>query len=829
MVYPVNFEQKSGFDKIRAHLKALCLSPMGIKKVDEMAFSIEFSFLKQQLNQTAEFKIICQTEDDFPASFYFDLTAALHHLKIEGTFPEVEEIFNMRRSLETIRAIYNFFKEKGKEKYPNLWDIVHSLNLYPFVIDRINGIVSNNGKIKDNASAQLASIRRDIGSKEQEVSKRIQRIMKQAQAEGWTDDDATLSVREGRLVIPVSAANKRRIKGFIHDESATGKTSYIEPAEVVELNNDLKELEYAERREIVKILTSFADDIRPYIDDLLIAYGFLGEIDFLRAKALFAVEINAVLPVLNDKPIVEWYNAVHPLLYLHLKSEKKQVVPLDIKLDGLQRILVISGPNAGGKSVCLQTVGFLQYMLQTGMLVPLKETSETGIFKNIFIDIGDEQSIENDLSTYSSHLQNMKFFLRNADDKTLFLIDEFGAGTEPMLGGAIAESILETLNQQNSLGVITTHYTNLKHFALSTDGIINGAMLYDSQRLEPLFKLETGEPGSSFAFEIARNIGLPEKILQLATLKVGAGHIDYDRNLKEINRDKQYWKQKREQVKDSGKRLDGIIDKYSADLDEISRLRKEILQKAKVEAQQMLEGANKQIENTIRAIKEGNAEKEKTKLARLELTGLKEQINFNSPAEDDLVARKMEQLRRREERKKDNKIENKPETTGKKEIQTDLFKIEIGNKVKLFGQDTVGEVLDVNGKSVMVAFGSMVTTLHENRLEKISNSEFKRLQKQSGQQAKTGLYNVSERKVNFKRQLDIRGHRADEAMQKVAEFIDEAIMVDVNEVRILHGKGSGILRQLIREYVKTVGLIESFGDESVEFGGAGITVVRFKD
>ncbi len=829
MVYPVNFEQKSGFDKIRALLKAKCLSPLGARKVDEMAFSDNFAFIREQLNLTAEFKTICQTEESFPADFYFDLTPVLQHLKIEGTFPEVEELFNMRRSLETIKAIYNFFKEKGVEKYPHLWAITRDLHLYPYVIERINGIVTNNGKIKDNASPQLASIRRDISSKEQEVSKRIHRIMKQAQAEGWTDDDATLSVREGRLVIPVSATNKRRIKGFIHDESATGKTSYIEPAEVVELNNDLKELEYVERREIVKILTSFADDIRPYIEDLLIAYSFLGEIDFLRAKALLAVEINAVLPVLNDKPIIEWYNAVHPLLYLHLKSEKKNVVPLEIKLNGQQRILVISGPNAGGKSVCLQTVGFLQYMLQTGMLIPLKETSETGIFKNIFIDIGDEQSIENDLSTYSSHLQNMKFFLRNADDKTLFLIDEFGSGTEPMLGGAIAESILETLNQQNSFGVVTTHYTNLKHFALSTDGIINGAMLYDSQHLVPMFKLEMGEPGSSFAFEIARNIGLPENILHLATQKVGAGHIDYDRNLKEINRDKHYWKQKREQIKESGKRLDGIVDKYSSELDDISRLRKEILQKAKAEAQQILTGVNKQIENTIRTIKESNADKEKTKLARQELAEIKEQINFEGAAEDDVIARKMEQLRRREERKKKKGSENKNETTEKKEIQPDLLKIEIGDKVKLFGQDTVGEVLDVNGKSIMAAFGNMVTTLHENRLEKISNSEFKKLQKQSGQQSNKGSYNVSERKVNFKLQLDIRGTRADEAMQKIAEYIDEAIMVDVNEVRILHGKGNGILRQLIREYLKTIELIQSFGDESVEFGGAGITVVRFKD
>jgi DNA mismatch repair protein MutS2 len=829
MIYPQNFENKLGFDKVRTRLKALCLSPLGITKVEEMCFLSNYAEIQNHLNQTGEFKIICQTEEAFPANHFFDLTSVLRHLKIEGTFPEIDELFNLRRSLETIKAVYGFFKEKGETKYPVLWESARELKLYPFVADRINAIITNQGKIKDNASAELATIRRDIHSKESEVSKRIHRILKQAQSEGWTDDDVTLSVRDGRLVIPVNATHKRRIKGFIHDESSTGKTSYIEPAEVVELNNDLKELEYAERREIVKILTVFADDIRPYIDDLLLAYEFLGTIDFIRAKALFAIEINAVQPALTDKPQIDWFNAIHPLLFLHLKAEGKKVEPLNIRLNEQERILVISGPNAGGKSVCLQTVGLLQYMLQSGMLIPVKETSETGIFRNIFIDIGDEQSIENDLSTYSSHLMNMKFFVRNATSQTLFLVDEFGTGTEPMLGGAIAESILEEMNNQKTFGVITTHYTNLKHFASSTEGIINGAMLYDSQHLQPLFKLVIGEPGSSFAFEIARKIGLPESILQSATKKIGEEHIDFDRNLKEIIRDKHYWSQKRNQVKESGKKLDEIVTKYSTELDEISRLRKDILQKAKAEAQEMLSGVNKQIENTIRAIKESHADKEKTKLARQQIEEVKENMNITVSSEDDRVARKMEQLRRREERKEKHAGQKSNKPSQETELPEDIHIIKKGDKVKLFGQNNVGEVLDVNGKSIMVAFGNMTTTLHENRIEKISNNEYRKIQKDNQQpQSTRSNYDISERRNNFKQQIDLRGTRADEAMQKVTEYIDEAIMVDVNEVRILHGKGNGILRQLIREYLKTVDLIKEFNDEKVEFGGAGITVVRFE-
>jgi DNA mismatch repair protein MutS2 len=827
MIYPINFESKTGFDKIRQKLKSHCLSALGIDKAEEMAFSNNYDFLTAQLNLASEFKEICLTEDNFPVSYFFDLIPVLKKLKVDGTFPEMNELYDLRRSLETINAVYSFFKEKKENKYPCLCVFAKDLKLYPFVSGKINAIITNQGKIKNNASSQLAQIRHEIISKGDEVSRRMRHIMKQAQAEGWVDEGSEPAMRDGRLVIPVTTVHKRRIQGFIHDESATGKTTYIEPAEIVELNNDIRELEYAERREIVKILIKFADEVRPYIDDLLLAYDFLGEIDFLRAKALLAIEIDAVKPPLIDNPVLEWYNAIHPLLYLHLKNENKEVVPLNIRLNKKQRILVISGPNAGGKSVCLQTVGLLQYMLQCGLLIPLKETSETGIFDNLFIDIGDEQSIENDLSTYSSHLQNMKYFLKNTNNKTLFLIDEFGTGTEPMLGGAVAESVLEAMNLKLCFGVVTTHYTNLKHFALSAEGIANGAMLFDAHNLQPLFKLEIGEPGSSFAFEIARKIGLPEEILQSAMQKVGEEHIDFDRHLKEIIRDKYYWKQRREQIKESGKRLDSLEEKYLAELEEIRILRKEIVSKAKSEAQEMLAATNRQIENTIREIKEAKAEKERTKEIRGKLDEMKQKISGINPEQEEQITRKIEQLKRRGERKKkqtqqvEHFEENKPDPDNR-------YTIRAGDKVRLYGQDTVGEVLDVNEKSIMVAFGQMITTLHENRLEKISNNEYRKIQKSiSADKKSSDLYDVSEKKIGFKSQLDVRGMRGDEAIQKVAEFIDNAIVVGVGEVKILHGKGNGILRQIIRDYLSTIDLIESFADEHVDFGGAGITLVRF--
>ncbi len=823
MIYPENLEQKIGFDRIRQQLDSLCLSNMGKDKVVDMHFSTNYSFLQREIIQVSEFRQMLMMEDNFPVQFFFDLTSVLKKIRIEGTFPEPEEVFNMKRSLDTVKSIVSYLKDRA-EKYPTLLDLTKDVKFFPLISDYIDKILNNQGRIKDNASAELHNIRKQIHSKESEISKRIQQILKHARSEGWTDDDASPAIRDGRLVIPVLANHKRRIKGFILDESSTGKTSFIEPAEVVELNNDIKELEYAERYEIVKILSAFADFVRPYIDELLPAYYFLGEIDFIRARALYANDINAVCPPFFENSRMSWLGATHPLLYQHLRKEKREVVPLDINLNERERILVISGPNAGGKSVCLQTVCLLQYMLQCGLLIPVRETSECGIFEHIFIDIGDEQSIENDLSTYSSHLQNMKFFLRNANERTLFLIDEFGTGTEPNIGGAIAESILQELNYKFSLGVVTTHFTNLKHYASNTEGVINGAMLFDTHNLAPVFKLVIGEPGSSFAFEIARKIGLPEIILQEATKKVGKDQINYDKHLKDIIRDKHYWERKRFQVKEKDKKLETVLEQYTAELEKANKERKEILAKAKADAQQLLAGVNKQIENTIHAIKEAQAEKERTKEVRKQIDVVKKQVETFDNTEDEHILRKIEKLKQREEQRSKNSDQTKNIPKEQAAPEKDL-EIRKGDKVKLFGSDNVGEVLDKNDKSVMVAFGQMVTTLSENRLEKISNNEFKRLTKHPIQASTS--YSTSEKRLNFKLQLDLRGQRADDALQAVTEYIDQAIMLSISEVKILHGKGNGILRKLIREYLKTIDLVEWYGDESVEFGGAGITVVKF--
>ncbi len=832
MLYPDNFEHKIGFDKIRDMLKGGCLSNLGRMRVDKIRFSTKYSFIDTLVNQVDEFKQIMLMEDDFPLSHFIDLTPALKKVKVVGTYFLPEELFDLKRSLETIKAILKFFKVRparpagGKEdeKYPYLQKLADNVKLYPFVFERIDSIITKQGKIKDNASPELNLIRKDIRDKESSVSKRLQSILKDAQKNGIVDKEASLSIRDGRATIPVDASNKRKIKGLILDESATGKTAYIEPTEIVELNNDIKELYYAERREIVKILTQFADDIRPYLDDLMLAYDYMGTIDFIRSKAMLANRLNGIKPIFNDRPMLEWKKAVHPLLFLSFKEEGRTVVPLDIELNNdNQRILLISGPNAGGKSVCLQTVGLLQYMFQCGLLVPMNENSEIGLFQNVFINIGDDQSIENDLSTYSSHLMNMKNFIKSANNKTLVLIDEFGSGTEPMLGGAIAEAILDSLNQRKAFGVITTHYTSLKHFASSAFGIENGAMLFDTGKIEPLFKLSIGEPGSSFAFEIARKIGLPEDILQKATEKIGKDHIDFDKNLKDIIRDKRYWETKRDSVRKAEKKLDDQIARYTAELEVVDKSRKEIIKKAKEEAETLLADVNKRIENTIREIKESKAEKEKTKLARKNLTEFKEKLNEIDGEEEARIQRKIEKLKNRE---KQAKKKTTVEKTAK-ELKSDPYKIEKGDKVRLFGQDNVGEVLDVNGKSIMVAFGNMITTLDEKKLEKISEKEYKKHSKSS--LTKTSGYNdFGERKLKFKPEIDVRGKRAEEALQTVQDFIEEAIVVNMGTVKILHGKGDGILRQLIRQYLETVDVVRSFRDESVQFGGSGITIVDFE-
>ncbi|SEF44529.1 endonuclease MutS2 [Parabacteroides chinchillae] len=822
MIYPQNFEQKTGFDKIRHLITDKCLSPLGEERVAEMEFSANYKTVTERLQQTEEFLKIINGEDEFPANYFFDVRHSLKRIRPEGTWLDEKELFDLKRSLQTINDIVSFFRPTNDEeiKYPALTELAGDILVFPQLIGKIDTILDKFGKVKDNASPTLAQIRKDITSTMSGISRSLQSILRSAQSEGVVDKDVTPTMRDGRLMIPVAPAFKRKIKGIVHDESASGKTVFIEPEVVVEANNRIRELEGDEKREIIRILTEFTNTVRPIASDILQSYEFLAEIDFIRAKALFANQINAIKPILEDKQQLDWAQAKHPLLYLSLQKQGKQVVPLDIYLDEIKRILIISGPNAGGKSVCLKTVGLLQYMLQCGLLIPIHESSRTGIFSHIFIDIGDEQSIENDLSTYSSHLTNMKYFVKNCNEKTIILIDEFGSGTEPQIGGAIAESLLDRFNRNKSFGVITTHYQNLKHFAKDTEGVVNGAMLYDRHMMQPLFKLSIGNPGSSFAIEIARKIGLPEDVIADASEKVGSDYIDMDKYLQDIVRDKRYWESKRQNIRQREKKLEEITARYEQDLEAVNKQRKEIMREAKNAAERILSEANARIENTIREIKEAQAEKEQTKLARKALEEFKTSIQ-TTEEEDGKIARKMAKLQERNERKK-----QKQKTTSQPAFNKDI--IEVGDNVRLKGQVSAGTVMELQGKQAVVAFGMIKSTVKLEQLEKVSKGQIKReIQKSTFVSNQTSDH-MHEKKLNFKQEIDVRGMRGDEALQTVTYFIDDAIQVGVGRVRILHGTGTGILRQLIRDYLRTVPGVHHFQDEHVQFGGAGITVVELE-
>ncbi len=822
--YPDNFELKIGFDRIREMLHNYCLSNMGHEWVEAVQFQDDYSNISAQLGETDEFCRIVREFDNFPSNHFFDLREALQKISIEGRFLEPEELFDLKRSLESVRAIVAFFNKQEESVFPLLKKKTRNVQIFPYIYERIDAIINKFGKIRDNATPELANIRSEILTRQSNMSKRLHAILKQAQKDGLVDEDATVTIRDGRAVIPIAAGNKRKLKGIVYDESSTGKTSYVEPNEIVEMNNEIRELEYAERREIIKILTTFSNDIRPYLTDLLFSYDFLGEIDFIRSKAKLAVDLGAIKPDFAPHPVIDWFQAVHPVLMKALKKENRKIVPLNIRLNAEKHILLISGPNAGGKSVCLKTVGLLQYMLQCGLLIPISEGSRTGIFSKIFIDIGDEQSLENDLSTYSSHLLNMKHFVKFSDEKTLILIDEFGTGTEPMLGGAIAESILDKLNQLGTFGVITTHYTNLKHFASSAPGIENGAMLYDLKNMNPLFQLEIGKPGSSFAFEIARKIGLPEEILEKATEKIGKDHIDFDRNLRQINRDKRYWETKREKIRKVEKILDEMAANYETELKETQKQRKEILKKTKEEADILLSGINKKIENTIHEIKKEQADKEKTRKAREELAVLKIEVIEKTTTNDASIDAKIKKLQEREKARNEKRPEKPEPGVLQKEPENNDPKP--GDKVRLAGQNNVGDLIEINKKNAVIAFGQLITTVPVSQIEKISNNEAKRISNVPAFGKSRMFTNLSESKINFKSEIDIRGKRAEEAISIIQEFIDKAIMFEKNELRILHGKGNGILKEIIRGYLKSEPMVQSFKDEHVDFGGAGITVIN---
>jgi DNA mismatch repair protein MutS2 len=820
MIYPDNFEAKIGFDRIRVMLSERCLSQMGKRLSESVSFLVDMDEAETELEKTSEFQELLRFGEPFPSENYFDISGTLDKLTTEGTFPEVREVFDLKRNLDTAKAVINYLKTRNAENFPFLISMCKNVRFYPYILEAISRIIDRNGNIRDNASNHLKEIRTEIASLVTSVSRKLAVLLKKAQSEGIVDADANVTVRNGRGVIPVNVYDKRKIRGLIHDQSASGKTIFIEPEEIVEINNEIIELGYEERREIIRILTAIADVLRPYIEDLRDLNNFLGEVDFIRAKALLGIDLGSIKPVLTKERSISWTKAVHPLLNLAFRNlPDRKVVPLDIALNTRERILLISGPNAGGKSVCLKTVGLIQYMLQCGLTIPVDEGSESCVFKNIFIDIGDEQSIDNDLSTYSSHLINLKYFLKNATEDTLILIDEFGTGTEPVLGGAIAEAILGELNRKEVFGVLTTHYTNLKHFASLADGITNGAMTFDNHLMQPLFRLSIGRPGSSFAFEIARRIGLPDEILNVASGKAGIKNINYDRNLKDIARDKRYWENKRYQIRQREKHLQELINEYEKELSEVKSARKEIISKAREEASSILESSNKIIENTIREIKEAQAEKERTRELRKDVKRFKEEISSDSVDKTDTDKR----LVLFEKRAKKYKPEIKETTDQSGEEKNKPLKP--GSTVRMKDTMACGEVIEIRDDMVTVETGTFRIKVALEKLEKISRAEY-RLSRKS---AKPGIVlddEINQRKIRFSPEIDIRGERGEEAIRKVQDLLDNALIVRHRNLRILHGKGNGILRELVRQYLASVGFVKTFHDEHVEQGGSGITVVE---
>jgi len=821
VIYPENFEIKTGFDRIRELVADNCLSPMGLEMVESIRFHTDREIISFKISATYEFQELLRLEDYFPSEHYYQISDSLNKIRIEGSFPDVQEVFDLKRSLETVKSITGFFKKKDENSYPVLRSIAGNVKIYPYVLESLDRVIDKNGLIKENASSKLKEIRNEISVKTSLSAKKLNAIFKIALAQGIVDSDTVPTIRNGRGVVPVNASDKRRIKGLIHDQSASGKTVYIEPAEIVDLNNEIIDLGYEEKREIVRILTTLADNIRPYIDDLLLANTFLGEIDFLRAKALLGNQLGSIKPVLIETSGIFWRKAVHPLLFLNFRRlNERKVVPLDIRLDEKVRIILISGPNAGGKSVCLKTVGLLQYMIQCGFTIPVGEGSESGIFNDIFIDIGDEQSIENDLSTYSSHLINMKYFLKNASAGTLLLIDEFGTGTEPMLGGSIAESLLGKLVELSVSGVITTHYTNLKHFASVTGGIVNGAMLFDNHLMQPLFQLSIGKPGSSFAFEIARKIGLPEEILKSASEKAGIKNINYDRHLRDIARDKRYWETKRQNIRKHEKRLEELIEEYEKEMLKARTLGKDIISKAKNEAESLLNASNRIIENTIRQIRETQAEKEKTKEIRQTLEEFRTGLQEESPESADLPEDRMSKLTRKAASYRTSKSKKGSETPASEQES-----LKPGDPVRITDTMAVGEVIKIEDKLVHIETGNLRIKVPHGKVEKISYAEF-RSHKRTERPISEPDPGLELRRISFKPEIDIRGTRGEEALELVRRFIDDALVVQYRHLRILHGKGNGILRSLVREYLATMEIVRSFRDENPEFGGSGITVIE---
>lgn len=901
MIYPKNFEQKIGFTEIRTLLRERCLSPLGKERVDEMSFSTDAGQINTWMEEIREFRRIQEGQDDFPLDNFFDVRESVSRIRLEGTHMEVEELFDLKRSLETIIAIVSFLSrgeetEQGEIRHytPALYALADGIATFPILVQRISQIIDKFGKMRDNASPDLLQIRRELSRTEGSISRTLYSILHSAQAEGLVEKDVTPTLRDGRLVIPVAPGLKRRISGIVHDESATGRTVYIEPSEVVEANNRIRELENDERREIIRILTEFAKKMRPNVPEILDSYSLMAAVDFIRAKAELARLFRSFEPEVSDKPHIDWIRAVHPLLQLSLERKSRKdanrlsltdnshadkdsndeislqednilseeeyktgnvppsVVPLDIQLTKDKHLLIISGPNAGGKSVCLKTVGLLQYMLQCGLSIPVGDRSTTGIFTDIMIDIGDEQSIENDLSTYSSHLMNMKIMMRHATEHTLILIDEFGTGTEPQIGGAIAEAVLRQFWKKHVWAVITTHYQNLKHFAENHPGTANGAMLYDRHEMRPLFQLAIGRPGSSFAIEIARKTGIPEEVIHDAADIVGSDYIQSDKYLQDIVRDKRYWESKRQTIHSHEKELEKRIVQYEKDIATLEQSRKDILRRAKEQAEEIIKESNRRIENTIREIREKQAEKEETKRIRQELAAYEEGLQSSSQPDkpgknnkkkmkdsgllsDEDFQKKVDKIKSRKERHE----QHLKERAGKQQAAAEALKnavrkqqtggvVNVGDAVRIKGLTTVGKVETVDGRQATVIFGDMRTKMAVSRLEHVDAASLQTEQQQfqAYNYSRETRETIDKHRNQFHQELDVRGMRADEALNQVQYFIDDAILVGAGQVRILHGKGNGILRQLIRQYLASIPNVKSYRDEHVQFGGAGITVVE---
>lgn len=814
MTYPENIEYKIGFDAVRRMVTAKCSSSLGEKLVTDMVFSSDFDMVSRELRRVDEFCHIINSRESFPNGQLRDITERLKAIRPAGTYLTAEELVDLGVALATIAAIASFFQSKrdenGVSEYPMLDEIAFKLQAYPMLLRSIDRIVDRWGNIKDNASPELADIRRHLSQMNGVINSVMRRVIASAVKDGYLEADTSASIRDGRLVIPVAPMNKRRIPGIVHDESASGKTIFIEPAEVVEANNRLRELKMDEHREEIRVLINTATELRPHLDELLESYSLLALFDFIRAKAEWAIEIEATMPHLCDKPELEWYHACHPVLRESLIRQQKGIVPLDITLTSDKRILVVSGPNAGGKSVTLKTVGIVQYMMQCGLLPPVYENSHMGIFDSVFIDIGDDQSIEDDLSTYSSHLRNMRYFLTHGNDRTMILIDEFGAGTEPQIGGAIAQALLAEFNQKGMWGVVTTHFQNLKKFAEETPGLINGSMLYDRREMRPLFALAIGHPGSSFAIEIARKTGLPESIISAASDIVGSDYVNLDKYLLDIARDRRYWENKRQQIRIKEKRIDEVLQRYEGDAENLRQQRRVIISEARDEARKILEGSNAAIERTIHDIRQAQAEKQQTMEARRRLAEERKSLSTDTAdGEHPLLAKAP-----------------KPKKNKKAEKNTGVKKeISVGDNVLLDGTGTPGTVQEIRGKEAIVVFGQLLTTVKLSRLVPTMRKPSSGVKATSLVTAHTSEES-RQRQLNFKQEIDVRGMRVDEAIQAVTYFIDDATQFNATRVRILHGTGNGILRQYIRQYLDTVPSVKSYADEDVRFGGAGITVVN---